>query len=208
MRANWTKLVIPALIILTLCIGIGIWLILPSVLNIASPAIAIDTFETAILTSEERNGDQFAIWYKSNIIIQCTLILTALMATVFASVTTKDNAERVKKWSVLLTAITAALASIHSTFHVRENIETLIRTSVDLTLLEADYLAARAPFANELKSKDAADNAETQKKLTELHVKFMGRYAIILSNRMHAWANIGQQSSPPQEAPQAKADGK
>jgi hypothetical protein len=112
---------------------------------------------------------------------------------VFASLTTKENAEHVKKWSVFLTAITAALASVQSTFHIRENIGTFIKATVDLNQLQADYLAERASFADELKSKDAF-KPDTQKKLLELHRVYTLRYNVILNDRMHAWSNVGQQS--------------
>lgn len=106
-----------------------------------------------------------------------------------------------KKWSVLLTAVTATLASIQSTFHIRENIETFIKTSTDLISLETDYLVERAPFDNELKKSGGKNlDPELQKKLVELRQKFVPRYLNIETSVMRAWANAGQQSTGSQSA--------
>jgi hypothetical protein len=188
MGADWFKLIVPMVIILIIVMGILVWLALPKP-DYFPPTEGY--FEKIIADAQQKNASHFAWLYKTNIIIQCVLILTALLAAIFASLTTKDNAEDVKKWSVLLTAVTAALASVLSTFHIRENIESLIKVTLQLNQLEADYLAARASFVDE--SKDA-EKSDTQKKLRDLNRTYTTRFNIILDTRMHAYANVGQQS--------------
>jgi hypothetical protein len=66
-----------------------------------------------------------------------------------------------------------------------------------LTQLEAEYKAARAPLVAEFRSKDESREAESEKKIQDLHLQFMPNYLRILSHRMHAWTNVGQQSANP-----------
>ena len=193
LRPDWISWVVPMTIVLLACLLLVIWRVLPTPTNMAAPAI--DVFESALDEALVRNAGNFDLWYKSNMVIQFTLIFTALLATVFASITTKDNAEHIKKWSVLLTAITATFASVQSTFHIRENIETFIRSTGDLVLLETDYLAERAPLDKDIKKSAGKDlDPETEKKLIEIRQKYMARFMTIETARMRAWANAGQQS--------------
>jgi hypothetical protein len=203
--ADWTKLVVPMGIVLIIVVSANaLWRVLPYERDVEIPPIATDIFEVALDQAIQNNDDEYELWYKSNIIIQCTLIVTALLATVLASTTTAQNADRVKKWSILVTAITAALASLQSTFHVRENLDLFINSSADLTLLETEYLAARSPLINEAKFKRHHKNVDIEK-LRELHLKFMPRYLDTLNNSRHAWANVGQQPlrMPSSETPAA-----
>jgi hypothetical protein len=201
---EWINLMMPMTIFVLFCALVGIWYALPTSKMVSEPAI--DIFETALDEAIDKNKGDFHLWYKSNVVIQCTLIFTALLATVFASLTTKENTERVKKWSVVLTAITATLASVQSTFHVRENIETFIRTNSDLALLEMDYVFERAPLDNDLrkynelktKSSEADLDPDLQKKLIELRHKFMPRWMAIQTDQMRAWTNAGSQPMAPQ----------
>jgi hypothetical protein len=195
---NWVKRAGLAAIVLTVFL-ILLWIILPVVTVFQHAPAQPDIFARAIDEAQRKNSLHFELWYKINFLIQFALILTALAATVLASRTTKENAEHYKNWSVWLTAITAALAAGQSTFHIRENIQTFIKAAVDLNQLEADYLAARAPLMEEARSKEP--NSDSQKKLLELQRVYVKRYNIILSDRMHAWANVGQQSTPTASPP-------
>jgi hypothetical protein len=186
------------LYILRIAIGVAIfslvvwWLVrTTAVLENASP-IKGDYYETLLYKVQRINLDHFELWYKLNIIIQCTLIVAALLAAIFASITTRENAERLKKWSVFLTAVTAAMASFQATFHIRENLDTFIQATADLNQLEADYLADRAKFAEELT--DTA-KIENNIKLLELHRSYIGRFNEVVGRRMHALTNVGQQAS-------------
>lgn len=194
---NWVNLVMPLTVVLLICLLVGIWFGLPATKTAGEPSL--EGFEEALDMAIDKNKSDFNLWYKSNVVIQCTLIFSALLATVFASLTTRENAERVKKWSVLLTALTATLASAQSTFHIRENIETFIRSNGQLALLEMDYLLARAPLDPDLRKYKKAGtdpDPDLEKKLTEIRHKYMPKYIDIQESQMRAWANAGQPSPP------------
>jgi hypothetical protein len=146
---NRVNLIMPLMFLLLICLLVGIWFGLPASKTAGEPSL--EGFEEALDMAIDKNKSDFNLWYRSNVVIQCTLIFSALLATVFASLTTRENAEKVKKWSVLLTALTATLASAQSTFHIRENIETFIRSNGQLSLLEMDYLLERAPLDADLR---------------------------------------------------------
>ena len=169
------------------------WLVRDTAIYATPTAIPGDHYEELLYKAQRLNLDHFQLWYKLNIIIQCTLIVAALLAAIFASVTTRENAESLKKWSVLLTAVTAAVASFQATFHIRENLDSFIQATIDMNLVEADYLADRAKFVDELKDKATT---ETNIQLLELHRKYMGRLNNIVGSRMHALTNIGSQPAP------------
>ncbi|MGJ5176019.1 hypothetical protein ACQR16_19130 [Bradyrhizobium oligotrophicum] len=199
-RLSYTSRIVMSAIFILILFLIVAWLALPTPTLVSDGSG--DVFQIAIDQSLQRNAANFDLWYKSNMVIQCTLIFTTPLATVFASITTRDNAEEIKKWSVLLTSVTAALASVQSTFHVRENIETFIKSSADLVLLEADYFVDRAEYENAiLNSEGKPLDPEIQKKLRGLHQKYMQKYMNIQTARMRAWANAGQQSLGTQETP-------
>lgn len=189
-RTNNIIGVVIAIAVLALVVA---WLVRDTAILQTPPIISGDYIEALLYDAERINLEHFQLWYKANIVVQCTLIGSALLAAIFASVTTTENAESLKKWSVLLTAITAAMASFQGTFHIRENLETFIQTAVDMNMFEVDYLADRAKFADELRDKTAT---ERNSKLLELHRSYMGRLNNILSNRMHALTNVGAQSTP------------
>jgi hypothetical protein len=194
---NWVNLVMPVTFLLLICLLIGIWFGLPASKTAGEPSL--EGFEEALDMAIDKNKSDFNLWYRSNVVIQCTLIFSALLATVFASLTTKENAEKVKKWSVLLTAMTATLASAQSTFHIRENIETFIRSNGQLSLLEMDYLLERAPLDPDLRKykKSGTDpDPDLERKLTEIRHKYMPKYIDIQEGQMRAWANAGQPSAP------------
>lgn len=195
---NWVNLIMPMAIFLLVCLLVAIWFALPTSKTVGEPSI--DGFEEALDQAIDKNKSDFHLWYRSNVVIQCTLIFSALLATVFASLTTRENAEKVKKWSVLLTAMTATLASAQSTFHIRENIETFIRSNGQLALLEMDYLLERAPLDGDLrkfkKSGGTDLDPDLEMKLTEVRHKYMPRYIEIQMGQMRAWSNAGQPSPP------------
>jgi hypothetical protein len=194
---NWADLIMPVTFVLLICLMVGIWYALPASKTVGEPSL--EGFEEALDMAIDKNKHDFNLWYRSNVVIQCTLIFSALLATVFASLTTRDNAERVKKWSVLLTALTATLASAESTFHIRENIETFIRSNGQLALLEMDYLLERAPLDPDLRKykKSGTDpDPDLEMKLTEIRHKYMPKYIDIQTGQMRAWANAGQPSPP------------
>jgi hypothetical protein len=203
---NWVNLVMPLTVLLLICLLIGIWFGLPATKTAGEPSL--EGFEEALDMAIDKNKSDFNLWYRSNVVIQCTLIFSALLATVFASLTTRENAEKVKKWSVFLTALTATLASAQSTFHIRENIETFIRSNGQLALLEMDYLLERAPLDPELRKykKSGTDmDPDLERKLTEIRHKYMPKYIDIQEGQMRAWANAGQ-PSPPLESGKGASD--
>jgi hypothetical protein len=194
---NRVNLIMPLMFLLLICLLVGIWFGLPASKTAGEPSL--EGFEEALDMAIDKNKSDFNLWYRSNVVIQCTLIFSALLATVFASLTTRENAEKVKKWSVLLTALTATLASAQSTFHIRENIETFIRSNGQLSLLEMDYLLERAPLDADLRKykKSGADmDPDLEAKLTEIRHKYMPKYIDIQEGQMRAWANAGQPSAP------------
>ena len=194
---NWVNLIMPVTVFLLICLLVGIWFGLPASKTAGEPSL--EGFEEALDMAIDKNKSDFNLWYRSNVVIQCTLIFSALLATVFASLTTRENAEKVKKWSVFLTALTATLASAQSTFHIRENIETFIRSNGQLSLLEMDYLLERAPLDPDLRKykKSGTDmDPELERKLTEIRHKYMPKYIDIQEGQMRAWANAGQPSAP------------
>ena len=151
----------------------------------------------------ENNLNQFVLWYKGNILIQAILILAALAATVTASVTTRDNAERMKKFTITLTALTAALTSFESTFHVKDNVNTFIDAEGKLVTLEFDYLYQRSQYEHVLRAnvgKDPKDKI-VPREIVEIQDRLMKRYVEIEAERMRAWASIGQQSAPANSPP-------
>jgi hypothetical protein len=137
-QSNWTRKHILSIILALLLIGIVgyvIWRWLPSSKFVGATS-ALDSLEEAFDTAITQNEIMFGVWYKANIVIQFTLIITALLATVLASLTTSENADTLKKFSVLLTAFTAALSSILSTFILK-------KTSMNLSRILASWLIKR-----------------------------------------------------------------
>jgi hypothetical protein len=96
-RYNWTDYIVPILFIFLFIACIAVWHFLPSG-QVTEKPDEKDEFVKNILYLEGQNFANFGLWYKSNIIIQIILIVTALFATVLASLTTSGNAERIKKW--------------------------------------------------------------------------------------------------------------
>ena len=173
---------------------------------------ALDSNEQTLDAAIVTNANDLQNWYRSNLIIQAILICAGLLATISAASTNKDNTEILKKYTVVLTAITSTLAIVLTTFHIRENVETFIRANADLHSIEADYLAERAkgPVGPILRA--SAKTAEKAKaagtplpaselmdppELAALWSKFLPRYLEVESARLHAWASVGQQSLPP-----------
>src|SRR5262249_50430314 len=79
-----------------------------------------DVYEKVLDEAILTNFNDFSSWYKTNIAIQLMLISAALLATITTAITTPDNASWLKKYAVILTAVTTGLAAIHTTFHIRE----------------------------------------------------------------------------------------
>jgi hypothetical protein len=139
----------------------------------------------------KHNMQDFTYWYKANIMLQAMIILTALAATILASLTTNENAGTLKKYSILVTAITSAFTAIQSTFHIRENIEAFIRANSELQLLEMEYLINRAGFTeNQINGKEASPG------LLKVQYELAKKYVAVESARMRAYASIGAQSLP------------
>jgi hypothetical protein len=151
---------------------------------------ARDYWERAIDKQIDKNISDFATWYRFNIVLQAALILTSLFATIAAAVTTSDNIRSIKKYSIVLTAVTSALTAIISTFHIRENIETFIRINGDLQILEWEYLRDRAPFMKN------ADASEASPQLLAVQYELSKKFVTIQSARLRAYASIGAQSLP------------
>ena len=187
--------ILGAIVLVLVVIG-AVWFALPNGNVVSSPAL--DDFEQALDEAIQQNMKNFVWWYKANIVIQSTLILTALFATVAASITTKDNADTLKKYTVFLTAVTVALASVQSTFHIRDNVNSFITASGRLELLESEYLVARAPFEAQLRASAGKPPGEkiVPLELLKIQQSSLKKYVDIEADRMRAWASIGQQTSP------------
>jgi hypothetical protein len=182
-QSNWSALTAAVLLLIVLVLMI-IWLMLPAdkLIFPALPPDSTDSFENDLITNAKRSMGSFEVWYKTNILLQLILIATSLAAAMTAALTTSENANMLKKYSVILTAITAALATAQQTFHIRENINSFITSTTRLELLVYDYVSKRGTpdySANPLK----------------LQKEIMDTYVDIEANRMRAWASIGEQSS-------------
>jgi hypothetical protein len=177
---------------LIILITIAISLTLPSD-ELMIPANAQDIFETSLGISARRSMGSFLWWYRSNIVLQFTLIAASLLATVTAALTTSENANVLKKYSIVFTAVTATLATAQQTFHIRENINSFISSTASLELLVYDYVLQRARLSKEGRSEGSPELLELQKQITQ-------KYTDIEADRMRAWASIGDQT--------AKGDGR
>jgi hypothetical protein len=81
----------------------ALYLIVKLVFYLAIPIVsepATDFLERVLDKALEVNITDYSLWYKTNIVLQGTLIVTALLATILASFTTKENADVLKKFSV------------------------------------------------------------------------------------------------------------
>ncbi len=186
-KAVPTHYIIMAVIILVVLLAIN-WIFFTPIPTISEEAK--DYWERAIDKQIDKNIADFAMWYRFNIMLQAALILTSLFATIAAAVTTADNIGSIKKYSIVLTAITSALTAIISTFHIRENIETFIRINGDLQVLEWEYVRDRAPFMK------SANANEVSPQLLAIQYELSKKFVTIQSARLRAYASIGAQSLP------------
>jgi hypothetical protein len=175
-QSNWV-LTGFGVLFLIIIVAIAISLVLPSD-ELMVPHPAQDSFETSLGIAVRRSMGSFLWWYRSNIVLQFTLIAASLLATVTAALTTSENANLLK---------TAALATAQQTFHVRENINSFILSTTRLELLVYDYVLRRAQLSKEGKSEGSPDLLELQKDITQ-------KYSAIEADRMRAWASIGEQT--------------
>lgn len=135
---------------------------------------ALDLFELSLDQMIEKNLTDYKYWHRANIAMQSVLIVTAILATVFAALTTKQNAEQMKNFSIFLTAITPGLTVAFATFHVRENVESFIKTNGALLQLEYDYLKAREAVIDKVKSDRAASKEVMPQGPIEIQQQFIG----------------------------------
>ena len=184
-QSNWVLTGVGVLFLIIL-VAIAISLVLPSD-ELMVPRPAQDSFEASLGIAVRRSMGSFLWWYRSNIVLQFTLIAASLLATVTAALTTSENANLLKKYSIVFTAITAALATAQQTFHVRENINSFISSTTRLELLVYDYVLRRAQLSKEGRSEGSPDLLELQKDITQ-------KYSAIEADRMRAWASIGEQT--------------
>ena len=177
-------------------ISVGVWLTLPSGELIDQQAL--HSFEAFLDNSIRQSMGNFQWWYKSNILIQFTLITTSVLATVTAAITTSENANIVKKYAVVFSAATAALASAQQTFHIRDNISSFITATGSLELLKYEYIVDRSQFDQKLWMNTGISdkNAIAPPSLLKLQQNIMKKYVDIETDRMRAWASIGQQTAP------------
>ena len=171
---------------LIILVAIAISLVLPSD-ELMIPGKAQDSFENSLGIAVRRSMGSFLWWYRSNIVLQFTLIAASLLATVTAALTTSDNANLLKKYSIVFTAVTATLATAQQTFHIRENINSFISSTSSLELLVYDYVLQRAKLSKEGRSEGSPEILELQKQITQ-------KYTDIEADRMRAWASIGEQT--------------
>ncbi len=161
-------MVMPWVVLLILIGGLALWSALPDGLVIENTS---DDLEAQMDATLLQNFRDYQWWYKGNLLTQVLLILASIGATVFAAITTQRNAETIKKWSVLLTALTAGSAAFLTTFHVRENLEAFIAANEQIQQVEAEYLAERANTLQKLKAKGWDAAVEVPKMLTEIEAQ-------------------------------------
>ena len=171
---------------LIILVAIAISLVLPSD-ELMIPGKAQDSFENSLGIAVRRSMGSFLWWYVGNIVLQFTLIAASLLATVAAALTTPDNANLLKKYSIVFTAVTATLATAQQTFHIRENINSFISSTSSLELLVYDYVLQRAQLSKEGRSEGSSEILELQKQITQ-------KYTAIEADRMRAWASVGEQT--------------
>jgi hypothetical protein len=214
----WIEWAVPTATVILIVGAVLVWKVLP--VGLTEPSDLADTLETAMDDTLLANFKDYELGYKANIIIQLVLIFTSISATVFAAITTAHTAEAMKKWSVLLTALTAACAAFLSTFHIRENLEGIVSLNTELVALEANYLADRAVVLKKLKERQwdpdtkipeivkaaraAKDNKTTDfsslswpQEILDLQFRYSKEYARLQAQRMKLWMNVGSQSLPP-----------
>jgi hypothetical protein len=85
--------IIMAIAIIMVLYVLTMWLASPIPLHERAPS---DYFEKIMDDSIKANIKDFAIWYRGNIVLQLSLIVTSLLATILSAITTKDNADRTK----------------------------------------------------------------------------------------------------------------
>jgi hypothetical protein len=185
-RSNWAVLTGFGVLLLIVLATVLISLVLPSD-ELMVPQPAQDSFEASLGNAVRRSMGSFLWWYRSNVVLQFALIATSLLATVTAALTTSENANILKKYSVVFTALTAALATAQQTFHIKENIESFILSTTKLETLVYDYVSQRAQLGT---------NGEPNE-LLKIQKNIMEKYVGIESDRMRAWASIGQQANQP-----------
>jgi hypothetical protein len=187
-RSNWKVLSTISALLLIVLVPALIYLALPGDELMDLPSS--DDFGKALQTSARRSMGSFMWWYKTNIILQITLIAASLAATVAAALTTPQNVEVIKKYSVIFTGLTAAVATAQQTFHVKENINSFITSTWNFELLAYDYASQRAHL-----TETSVNNEKSDKdKILEIQKDVMQKYVDIESNRMRTWASIGEQS--------------
>lgn len=208
-KSNWKILSV---------VAVSLAIFLPVVVTLGLPGDELmdrpspDSFEAALQTSARRSMGSFMWWYKTNVVLQITLILASLAAAVTAALTTKENVQTIKIWAVLFTAITAAVATAQQTFHVKENINSFIASTWKLELLAYDYASRRARLSEPPPADGVGDrNKVVSADLLKIQTDIMQKYAEIEAERMRAWSNIGEQAihgspaSPP-SPPAARDD--
>jgi hypothetical protein len=186
LRSNWAVLTGFGVLLLIVLATVLISLVLPSD-ELMVPQPAQDSFEASLGSAVRRSMGSFLWWYRSNVVLQFALIATSLLATVTAALTTSENANILKKYSVVFTALTAALATAQQTFHIKENIESFILSTTKLETLVYDYVSQRAQLGRNGEPND----------LLKIQKNIMEKYVGIESDRMRAWASIGQQANQP-----------
>ena len=192
-KSNWKALSVVAVCLVILG-PVAISLGLPGDALMEPPST--DSFELALQTSARRSMGSFMWWYKTNVVLQVTLVVASLAAAVTAALTTKENAQTIKIWSVLFTAITAAVATAQQTFHVKENINAFIGSTWNLELLAYDYASRKAQLKESPTDDGVSDkNKAISADLLKIQKDIMQRYAEIEADRMRAFGNIGEQTA-------------
>jgi hypothetical protein len=183
-------------------LGAGLIILVPTVIFLLQPSDELmlphprldssDHFENDLGNAVKRSMGNFLWWYRTNIVLQFTLMAASLLAAVTAALTTSENAEMLKKYSVVFTAITAALATAQQTFHVRDNINSFVTSTTRLELLVYDYLSRRNGLSKN-------GNSDSSPELLNIQQNIMKTYVDIEANRMRAWASIGEQVTQPKD---------
>ncbi len=155
-----------------------------------------DIFEDAVDGIMQSNARDLLWMERANFAVQVTLIFTSMLATIIAAITTKDNAPKLKIYSVVLTAITASVTVFLNVFHVKENIDLLIVADKKIHELQISYLAERAAIDDKVLAVPIQSlDSGTKVQLLTLHKKYTSDLSDILESRWHVWSNVGGQTT-------------
>lgn len=161
-----------------------------------------DPFYDYLSAVMRKNASDVDLLVKLNFLVQSVLVVSALIATVLAALTTTATAAKYKIYSIIVTATTSAAASFLTSFHVRDNVNTFVLVEHELNVIEAKYLKERKPF--EIEGTVRKNGKEERgivlrddAALLDIHVRYVEQVSGFVKDRSLSWANVGIQGSAP-----------